>query len=113
MAWSSYPQERPSVDVLKEYEDDLTNEIFETIDHNFDTEREKIEAFAEKNFTPPEESPPRPQAASMIGRFAKNNADAYQNIFLKNPYLSNLKEGKDELEDALTYIGLKALRDGY
>lgn len=113
MAWSDYPEERPSIDDLKSYGDDLPNEIFEAIDYNFDGDRELIENFAKENYTPPEDAPPRPQAASMVGRFAKNNADAYQNIFLKNQWLSDLEDGQGTLGDVLTYIGLKALRDGH
>jgi hypothetical protein len=49
----------------------------------------------------------------MIGRFAKNNADTFQNIFIKNNVLEQLEEGDGAHEDVMTYIGLKALRNGY
>jgi hypothetical protein len=112
MTWSQF-KERPSEELLNQYQDQIPDEIFEAIDYNFDTERDFIEDHAKNEYPDPSQAPQRPTTASMIGRFAKNNADTFQNIFIKNNVLEQLEEGDGAHEDVMTYIGLKALRNGY
>lgn len=112
MTWSGF-DERPDQEELEMYEDDLASEIFEAIDYNFEAEREFIEDHAQSEYPAPDEAPPKLVTASLIGRYAKNNADTFQNIFIKNPVLKELEEGDGTHGDVLSYIGMKTLRNGH
>jgi hypothetical protein len=113
MAWSDFQEYRPDKELLEDYEESIAPEIFQAIDHNFDEERKFIEDYAESNFTPPQEAPNLISAAAQIGRYARRNADTYQNIFLKNDFLHRLEEENPKYSDVMEYIGLKTLRNGH